>query len=58
MKGCNKVFSDPSLSQAEQPQFSPTVFTGDVFNSSDHFLGSRVGQLQQDNVLPVLRPQS
>jgi len=39
MKGHNKVSLEPSLPQAEQPQFSQPFFKGEVFQSSDHFYG-------------------
>ena len=39
MKGCYQVTSEPSLFQAEQPQLSQPVLTGEVFHSLDHFCG-------------------
>jgi len=43
--------SEPSLLQAEQPQYSHPFFMEEVFQSSDHFYGRPLDPLQQ--VFPV-----
>ncbi|KAK4815290.1 hypothetical protein QYF61_026195 [Mycteria americana] len=41
--------------QAEQPQLSQPVLTGEVLQPSDHFCGPPLDPLQQVHVFPVLR---
>ncbi|KAK4816745.1 hypothetical protein QYF61_022297, partial [Mycteria americana] len=55
LNSCNKVSPEPSLLQAEQPQFSQPVLIGEVFQPSDHFCGPLLDPLQQAHVFPVLR---
>ncbi|KAM9644853.1 uncharacterized protein ACIBXB_013062 [Morphnus guianensis] len=55
LKGCSKVSLEPSLLQAEQPQLSQPVLTGEVFHPSDHFCGPPLDPLQEAHVFPVLR---
>ena len=55
MESCNKVSSQPSLLQAEQPQLSSRFLIGEVLQPSDHFRGPSVDLLQQLHVFPVLR---
>ena len=43
LQGCYKVFLQPSLLQAEQPQLSQHVFVGEVLHISDHFCGLLLG---------------
>ncbi|KAK4817028.1 hypothetical protein QYF61_026034 [Mycteria americana] len=50
------LFKSPrSLLQAEQPQFSQPVFTGEVLQLSDHLRGPPLDPLQQVHAFPVLR---
>ena len=39
LEGLNKVFLEPSLLLAEQPQLSQPFLTAEVFHPSDHFCG-------------------
>jgi len=55
LKGCNKLSPQSSLLQDEQPQLPQPVFTGLVFQPSDHFGGPPLDPLQQVHVFPVLR---
>ncbi|KAK4816292.1 LOW QUALITY PROTEIN: hypothetical protein QYF61_014590 [Mycteria americana] len=55
LEGCYKVSPQPSLLQAEQPQLSQPVLTGEVLQPSDHFRGPPWYSLQQLHVLLVLR---
>jgi len=43
-----------SLLQAEQPQLSQPVLTGEVLQPSDHFCGPPLDTLQQVHVLLML----
>ena len=54
MEGCYKVSSEPSLLQAEMPQLSQLVLTGEMLQSSDHLRGPPLDLHQQLHVLPVL----
>ena len=54
MEGCNKVSAQPSLLQAEQPQLSQPVLTGEMFHPSDHFCVPPLGLHQQGHVLLML----
>ncbi|KAK4810174.1 hypothetical protein QYF61_010486 [Mycteria americana] len=51
---CYKVFLEPSLLQAEQPQLSQPVFIGKVLQPSDHLHGPPLDLLQQVHVLLML----
>ena len=55
LKGRSQVFPEPSLLQAEQPQLSQPVLTGEVFYPSDQFCALPLDVLQQLHVSPVLR---
>jgi len=55
LEGFSKVSPEPSLLQAEQPQLSQPVLTGEVFHPPDHFCGTPLDPLQQPHVLTVLR---
>ncbi|KAK4829553.1 hypothetical protein QYF61_005222 [Mycteria americana] len=55
LEGCCKVFPQPSLLQAEQPQLSQPGLVGEVLQPSDHLCGPPLDPLQQLHVLPVLR---
>ncbi|KAK4810366.1 hypothetical protein QYF61_019285 [Mycteria americana] len=55
LKSCNKVSTEPSLLQAEQPQLSQPFFIGEVFHPSGHLRGPPLDPLQQICVFPVLR---
>ncbi|KAK4826701.1 hypothetical protein QYF61_010916 [Mycteria americana] len=54
LEGCYKVFLEPSLLQAEQPQLSQPVFIGEVLQPSDHLHGSPLDLFQQVCVLLML----
>ncbi|XP_075596540.1 protein shortage in chiasmata 1 ortholog [Balearica regulorum gibbericeps] len=54
LEGCYKVSPEPSLLQAEQPQLSQPVFTGEVLQPSDHLHVPPLGSLQQVHVFLVL----
>ncbi|KAK4826170.1 hypothetical protein QYF61_006032 [Mycteria americana] len=54
LEGCYKVSPEPSLLQAEQPQLSQPVFTGEVLQPSDHLCGPLLDSLQQLHVLLTL----
>ncbi|KAK4807440.1 hypothetical protein QYF61_001991 [Mycteria americana] len=54
-QGCYKVYPQPSLLQAEQPQLSQPVLIGEVLQPPDHFCGPPLDPLQQLHVLLVLR---
>ncbi|KAK4825708.1 hypothetical protein QYF61_002067 [Mycteria americana] len=54
LEGCYKVSPEPSLLQAEQPQLSHPVFTGEVLQPSDHLRGPPLDSLQQLHVLLML----
>jgi len=49
------MFPEPSLLQAEQPQLSQPVLTGEVLQPSNHFCGPLWLHSQQLHVCPVLR---
>ena len=55
LEGCSKVAPEPSLLQAEQPQLSQPVLTGEGFYPLDHFCGPPLDPLQQVHVFPVQR---
>ncbi|KAK4811770.1 LOW QUALITY PROTEIN: hypothetical protein QYF61_005338 [Mycteria americana] len=55
LKGCNEVSSEPSHLQAEQAQLSQPFFTGELFQSLDHFCGPPLCLLEQVHVFLVLR---
>ena len=55
LKCHNKLAPEPSLLQAEQPQLSQPVLTGEVFHSSDLFCDPPLDPLQQVHVFAVLR---
>jgi len=46
---------EPSLLQAEQPQLSQPLLTGEVFQPFDHLCGPPLDPLQQVHVCSVLR---
>ena len=52
--GRYKVSSEPSLLQAEEPQYSQAVLIGEVLQPSDHLHGPPLDPLQQLHVLLVL----
>jgi len=54
LEGCYKVTSQPSLLQAEQPQLSPPVLTGEALQPSDHLCGPPLDPLQHIHVLLML----
>ena len=55
LKGRSQVSPETSLLQAEQPQLSQPVLTGEVFYPSDQFCAPPLDVLQQVHVSPVLR---
>ena len=54
MEGRYKVSSEPSLLQADEPQLSQSVFTGDILQSSDHLHRPSLDLLQQLDALLLL----
>ena len=56
LEGCNEVFSEPSLLQAEQVQLPQPFFKGKVLQPSDHLCGPPHDLLLQIRILPLLRP--
>ena len=54
LEGHYKVSSELSLLQAEEPQISQPVLTGEVLQTSDHLCGPPLDLLQQLCVLLVL----
>ncbi|XP_074006257.1 COX assembly mitochondrial protein homolog isoform X1 [Numenius arquata] len=55
LEGCYEVSLEPSLLQAEEPQLSQSVFTGEVLHPSDHLRGPPPDLFRQVLVLPVFR---
>ena len=54
LEGCYNIPPEPSLLQAEKPQFSQPLLTGEVLQTSDQLHGPPLDSLQQFHVFLVL----